>query len=174
MRSVSTPLLSDEECDTLINAWDTDTEEVGEVFFGEEMETSDLRSGHLCWLEFADHKDIVDRVVSTILQANREYFNYDLKSFRDRFQLSRYREGDYYGWHQDVGLVGLSSYRRLSFSIQLSHSDDYEGGDLELPEDNFASRERGVITIFPSETHHRVTEVTKGVRFALVGWASCE
>jgi PKHD-type hydroxylase len=31
-------------------------------------------------------------------------------------------------------------------------------------------REKGTILVFPSFVYHRVTEVTKGDRFSLVGW----
>ena len=63
--------------------------------------------------------------------------------------------------------------RKLSFTMQLSDSNDYEGGDLVLypggPE-IIADRSKGAITIFPSYVLHEVKPVTKGSRCSLVVW----
>ena len=64
-----------------------------------------------------------------------------------------------------------TTQRKLSFSVQLSHPNDYRGGDLLL--NNGAesiSKNKGSMTLFPSHTLHEVTPVTKGVRYSLVGW----
>ena len=76
-------------------------------------------------------------------------------------------------WHIDRNM-GIAT-RKLSLSLQLSAPEDYEGGDLELwfgGEPVKANRERGMITFFPSYVMHRVTPVTKGVRYSLVCWVS--
>ena len=67
-------------------------------------------------------------------------------------------------------------HRKLSFSAQLSNSDDYEGGDLvfDLPEEltpaKDAMRKQGTVIIFPSFLRHMVTPVTKGERHSMVSW----
>ena len=64
--------------------------------------------------------------------------------------------------------------RKLSFSIQLSDPDDYEGGNLQLLDEGgsnyLAPRQRGCICLFDSRTQHRVLKVTKGTRKSIVGW----
>ena len=64
--------------------------------------------------------------------------------------------------------------RKLSFSLQLSDPDDYEGGNVQLlAEDGssyIAPRKRGTIVLFDSRTQHRVLKVTKGTRKSIVGW----
>ena len=68
--------------------------------------------------------------------------------------------------------------RKLSFTLQLSDSDEYTGGDLEFAELNGGDQEefkkdmrkKGTVIVFPSFLQHRVTEVTEGQRHALVGW----
>ncbi len=47
-------------------------------------------------------------------------------------QLARYDSSDngFYDWHTDN--AGFRPLRKLSFSVQLSASEDYDGGDLEL------------------------------------------
>ncbi|MDA8015328.1 MAG: 2OG-Fe(II) oxygenase, partial [Gammaproteobacteria bacterium] len=59
--------------------------------------------------------------------------------------------------------------------VQLSDADEYEGGDFQMhyvkahpPADII--RKRGTVLIFPSLLLHRVTPVTSGVRYSLVGW----
>lgn len=77
-------------------------------------------------------------------------------------------------WHLDLGGDNLST-RKLSFSVQLSHPDEYDGGELELNLAHstvVAPRTQGTLVVFPSFLVHRVAPVTRGVRRSLVSWAS--
>lgn len=131
-------------------------------------------------------------------KANNENFMYDLTNIDcESIQYTRYCEGQYYKWHNDAGLqlvtaIGSSDtldkeklkndyliknsekIRKLSFVLQLSSADDYEGGNLQIIDDNgesyFAPRKQGTIIIFDSRSQHRVTKVTNGVRKSIVGW----
>ena len=111
-------------------------------------------------------------------------------------QYTQYSEGEFYGWHNDAGLpnqykpvsVGnrqdglaqdfvnenIELVRKLSFVLQLSSPDDYEGGNLQLLDETgtsyIAPRKKGTIILFDSRSQHRVLKVTKGVRKSLVGW----
>lgn len=106
--------------------------------------------------------------------VNEQFFKFDLFSMEQGLQFTKYEApGQHYEWHIDRGNhVGI---RKLSLSIQLSDPNDYEGGDLEMSfggEPVKASKERGLITFFPSYVLHRVTPVTKGTRYSLVCWVS--
>lgn len=132
-----------------------------------------------------------------IERANRENFLYDIRNVDgESMQFTQYGIGEFYGWHNDAGIschykpvsVGnhhegrtqdylnekLELVRKLSFVVQLSDPDDYEGGNLQLlAEDGksyFAPRKRGTVIVFDSRTQHRVLKVTKGTRKSLVGW----
>ena len=63
---------------------------------------------------------------------------------------------------------------KLSFSLQLSDPDDYEGGNFQLIDESgklyVAPRKRGTIILFDSRTQHRVLKVKKGRRKSIVGW----
>jgi PKHD-type hydroxylase len=111
-------------------------------------------------------------------------------------QFTKYEAGQFYGWHNDAGLAtqykpvsvgnradGLAQdfvnenvelVRKLSFVVQLSDPDDYEGGNLQLLDEAgnsyIAPRKRGTVILFDSRTMHRVLKVTKGTRKSLVGW----
>jgi PKHD-type hydroxylase len=105
--------------------------------------------------------------------ANRRNFDVDITGIEGNIQLTRYDSSDqgFYGWHTDFG--GLAPLRKISFSVQLSHPDDYEGGDLELLCDDpplKMDRTRGTVIAFPSFVVHRVTPVTRGTRWSLVAW----
>ena len=132
-----------------------------------------------------------------VQRANRENFLYDLRCIDgESMQYTRYEEGQFYGWHNDAGLatqykpvaVGnraeglgqdflnerLEMVRKLSFVLQLSDPEDYEGGNLQLLDESgstyFAPRQKGTMILFDSRTQHRVLKVKKGVRKSIVGW----
>ena len=132
-----------------------------------------------------------------IERANRENFLYDLRCIdNETIQYTQYDVGQFYGWHNDAGLanqyrpesLGSTSQgrgqdylaekgemvRKLSFAMQLSNPDDYEGGNVQLIDEKgdkyVAPRQRGSIMLFDSRTMHRVCKVTKGTRKSLVGW----
>ena len=132
-----------------------------------------------------------------IQRANRENFLYDIRNIdAENMQFTQYDVGEFYTWHNDAGIschykpISVGNYsdgraqdfvnenlelvRKLSFVVQLSNPEDYEGGNLQLlAEDGrsyFAPRQRGTIVIFDSRTQHRVLKVTKGQRKSLVGW----
>ena len=78
------------------------------------------------------------------------------------------------GLGQDFLNENVEMVRKLSFVLQLSDPDDYEGGNLQLLDEvgksYIAPRERGAVILFDSRTQHRAQKVRKGVRKSLVGW----
>ena len=132
-----------------------------------------------------------------IMRANRENFLYDLRNIDGESMLyTRYGEGMFYDWHNDSGLAthykpvsvgnrtegrqqdfvneNLELVRKLSFALQLSSPDDYEGGNVILLDEAgkkyIAPRQRGTVVLFDSRTQHRVNKVKSGVRKSIVGW----
>ena len=132
-----------------------------------------------------------------VQRANRENFLYDLKCIdAETMQYTRYEEGQYYHWHNDSGLAthykpvsvgnrsegrqedfvneNLELVRKLSFALQLSSPDDYEGGNVVLLDEAgkkyIVPRQRGTMVLFDSRTQHRVNKVKSGVRKSIVGW----
>ena len=132
-----------------------------------------------------------------IQRANRENFLYNLRNIDgESMQFTRYEAGQFYGWHNDAGLAtqykpisvgnrseglgqdflneNIEIIRKLSFTLQLSDPDDYEGGNVQFLDESgksyFAPRQRGCLVLFDSRTSHRVLKVTKGTRKSIVGW----
>ena len=77
-------------------------------------------------------------------------------------------------WVNDFVNENIEMVRKLSFAMQLSDPDDYEGGNVQLLDEAGNSyivpRKRGTIVLFDSRTQHRVLKVTKGTRKSIVGW----
>jgi len=81
----------------------------------------------------------------------------------------------HYDWHMDIGPSYVASIRKLSYSVLLN-PEDYVGGEICFHigrnfEDPFPGQDaKGGMVIFPSYIAHKVLPVTRGVRYALVGW----
>jgi predicted 2-oxoglutarate/Fe(II)-dependent dioxygenase YbiX len=94
--------------------------------------------------------------------------------------LMRYREGGYYIKHADSQNMDVANRtwskiidRDLSLLIYLN--DSYEGGELSFYKLNYQIRPRaGAVVLFPSDHRflHQAETVKKGVRYAIVSWAS--
>lgn len=87
-------------------------------------------------------------------------------------------EGDFFDWHKD-DLVSLANFkgltRKLSATLQLSNSDEYEGCELWMRlsgegDNMIADKTKGSFVIFPSWLDHKVTKLESGVRHSLVFW----
>ena len=116
---------------------------------------------------------LYDRIWSAAQECNRLFFGVDIVGVETNLQLGRYDSTDrgFYDWHTDF--AGVRPLRKLSISIQLSSTEDYDGGDLELmygTEPHKLDRTRGAFIVFPSFVLHRVTPVTRGTRWSLVAW----
>ena len=134
-----------------------------------------IRDSFVSWLWPNDVTNwVFMRMAGLVNTINDKYFQFDLDGFFQGLQFTKYTApGQHYTWHVDRGAG--HGVRKLSVSVLLSDPDDYEGGDLELKfgeEAQTAERKRGMATIFPSWTLHRVTPVTKGTRYSLVAWVS--
>jgi PKHD-type hydroxylase len=116
---------------------------------------------------------LYQRLWAAVEECNRQFFDVEVAGVEPNVQVGRYdgTEGGFYDWHFDFGPAKPT--RKLSISIQLSSSDDYDGGDLELlygHSPQKLDRTRGAFIIFPSFMLHRVTPVTRGTRWSLVAW----
>ena len=132
-----------------------------------------------------------DWLFSTILGHIKKFndsedgYQFDISGMIESPNMMKYSAPDLnpngkpgkYDWHMDVGPGSAPSMRKLSYSILLN-AGEYEGGELEFhignimeqPEGQTSSDMVGTMIIFPSYLVHRIVEMTKGIRYALVGW----
>jgi PKHD-type hydroxylase len=171
-------IFTDDEIDfinTKSSKTDTYMGKIGSI--GNENEKLDYRNSTISNLESSDDKNdwIFERITRAVLEINKQFWNFDMNRI-ETLQHSVYDKGQFYKRHTDSMYNSPNnSIRKLSFSVMLSDSSEYEGGDLliytgEEPTKTF--RTKGTIIFFPSYTLHEVTKVTKGTRRALVGWVT--
>ena len=134
-----------------------------------------VRRTTLNWLP-KDHK-YNSILLDYVVKANENVYHYDISKFTP-CQFAQYNVGDFYDYHQDSGHQYVEyekETRKLSMTVQLSDSKDYEGGEFQFYNGNEDPDippipEQGSILIFDSRMYHRVTPITKGVRYSLVSW----
>ena len=122
------------------------------------------RGGAPAWL--------FERLDSLFAEAS-EHFGLPVGPIREEIQILRYGVGSHFvRWHTDCGR-DLQEQRRISLSVELSEPNDYDGGTLEIVPDLIGrprTMKRGGAHLLPSQALHRVTPVTRGVRWSLVAW----
>tara|TARA_Y100000114_G_scaffold156999_1_gene186507 strand:- start:9417 stop:9989 length:573 start_codon:yes stop_codon:yes gene_type:complete len=140
---------------------------------------SHIRRSIVRWI---DPLDEGSKFISNLLyyyanQANRYAFGVDISDIYDiQYTIYDGKDDGHYDWHFDTFWGNSSTFdRKLSITIQLSDSNDYEGGDFILdpqydPPSAKSLRQKGTILVFPSPIRHKVTNVKKGVRKSLVAW----
>lgn len=127
------------------------------------------------------HKDFSDLhldMVDMFHECNKKAFGVDLWTLSE-IQFTEY-SAEYvgkYDWHNDVSWTAPTmTHRKLSMVIQLSNPSDYEGANLEVvplfheAPDPEQLRQQGTVIVFPSFLAHRVTPITRGMRYSLVAW----
>lgn len=137
----------------------------------------DIRRGTVSWIKSSepDNGWIFRTLTDAVLEINEKFFNYDLKGIESlQFSIYDSEDKDFYTKHIDTMRISqFESMRKLSFSVQLSDPESYDGGELLL---HFSEnpvvlpKTLGSIYFFPSFTLHEVKPVTKGTRYSLVGW----
>lgn len=121
-----------------------------------------------------------EKLTNNVKYANSKWWNYDIYGIVDNLQLLCYSASNsqkningHYIKHIDNG--DYHYYRKISFSVQLSDTKDYEGSELKLYTKREAEKlpkARGTMVMFPSFMLHEVTPITRGKRWALVSWVS--
>ncbi len=146
----------------------------------------------------AGFEAVTEKIVAMVAQKNQEHFRLaDLDPNFGQYQYVDYNSpGDAYGWHTDNSTGNDSlARRRLTVSIALTDSDEYEGGGFQLSDhwghsndpdpagvyDSMQSLseyetnllgKKGSLIIFPSDRPHRALPVGSGTRKVLVCWIS--
>lgn len=161
------------ECDAIVALGAKETLEPATVWNGVENHV-DARTRHAercLWPRAAETAWIHDRLDALFAEAAAR-FETEVDPVFEDIQLIRYGEGAHFQtWHSDAGTDRYEE-RRISASIELSEAGDYEGGVLEIAPAMGLARTlpRGGARLFASRMIHRVTPVTRGVRYALVAW----
>ena len=164
------------------------------------------RKSGVGWIDrnatLSNGETLFDHITPIVREVNAEIFKFDL-NYHETYQFTVYKAPDeHYTWHTDGHFEPyneedckndpdfesrVGGYRKLSYSVNLTHPDEYEGGHFEWCDPysvnpleggeeirtfraQQSAREQGSIIIFPSFVWHKVTPVTHGRRHSLVGW----
>ena len=162
--------LSKEECQTIINI----AKDKG-LIKGETLAESNVRDSEISWLVPSDNLEwLYRRLTDVTLNLNERFFQFDLFGINETLQFTNYKSpSGKYGKHTDRGFN--IPVRKLSISVQLTNPDEYEGGELNLYEEDkpiTMDKSQGTLIIFPSFILHEVMPVTKGERNSLVTWVT--
>jgi PKHD-type hydroxylase len=177
-------VVSPDICNDLIKRFDENNYQeakVGDIGVGVTNKT--IRDTNIQW---APKNDLVECILTRfIIQANQEaLWNFDITE-PELVQIGRYKENQFYGQHIDCYIKGgdivatgngggviipMLSQRKISASLLLNNESEYEGGDLIILDETVKVKKQGTIIVFPSFMAHRVTPVTRGVRYSAVCW----
>ena len=162
-----------------------------------------IRQSDVRWCEDQLPKPLLDKLYAAVEHAQKDSgWNFEFE-YQEKNQYTIYHHrpdaevtGDFYTWHTDAGPRAYDyngMMRKLSYTIQLSDPEDYEGGNFQWIEDMrskdtltegdytrdmkdfviqapFSAKQKGSLIIFPSFLHHQVTPLLRGTRISLVGW----
>lgn len=141
----------------------------------EENTDKEIRSSSIKWIpKTSEWMWVYKKLMDMAVEANK-IWGFDLISADEQIQYTEYYDTNegHYDWHQDIG-PGNASHRKVSITVQLSDTNEYEGGDLQIWSGGkrvvTTERGSGVVVVFPSYMMHRVTKVTKGTRRSFVLW----
>jgi PKHD-type hydroxylase len=135
-----------------------------------------MRITRMAWMPRDDASAwLYDRLERAARFLNNQVYRFEIGGFSDLLQYSVYHgsEGGHFGWHIDQ--VRGANHRKLSFSLQLSGPEDYDGGELVIHgggQPATAPKTRGALVAFPSYALHHVAPITAGTRKALVFWTA--
>ena len=177
---------TDEELDKLEEYFSS--EETGKLtpgaVFGKKGEDAfdDLRKSDVKFVHINDTNQWLFEKINTIsVHINNYFYNFDLTGY-SHLQYTEYnKKNDHYNFHTDImyGEDVLNKDkpfilpRKLSFTLVLSDTNAFKGGDLEFDTGGpyiAAEQKRGRIIAFPSFVKHRVTPIKKGIRKSVVWW----
>ena len=113
----------------------------------------------------SDWNDLIIRRIETAT----EYFQLKFAPIVQSLCLNIWREGMSMAPHSDE-VHGRYPTRNYASIIYLN--DDYDGGELYIPELNFSQKpEKGMLMTFPGGRYmHGVQEITKGIRYTNSCW----
>tara|TARA_B100000700_G_scaffold210481_1_gene231393 strand:- start:14855 stop:15427 length:573 start_codon:yes stop_codon:yes gene_type:complete len=173
---VNFKLFSQEKCQEIISLYENSSDWI-QTKVGRDSEIvtdSEIRRSSI--ISLSENHDFILKYLSdmsdAIREANSQFWNFNITE-RMEIQIMKYVSGDHYsGWHMDIGNTPTAASRKISFIIQLSDPELYDGGNLiiESMDQGHGVRLQGSATMFPSFISHRVSEVVSGFRYCLVGW----
>ena len=167
------PCFSGQKTDKVLRLCDQVLTEGAQVLSDEgSKKRNTVRRCKAGWLHLeAKTRWLFEDIWQVVSEVNDRTFQFEINEM-ESLQYLEYGPMNFFRWHTDNGAEAVAR-RKLTCIIQLSHSSDYWGGNLQIkaqePERR-PPRDRGSVVIFPSHLLHRATPVLLGTRKVLVAW----
>jgi PKHD-type hydroxylase len=173
MDAAATPLFSEDECAEIVRTCKETEWEERRVLAQKQVGYAGAASGLVQPVPGGNSGWVATRIAEKVAQVNEEVFGFRILGLEEPVRVMCYRGGAHEDHVQDhVDIAPGHPLRKLTFSVLLSDPTSFEGGDLAFPMGPLArARIPGMLTVFPSFLMHRVTPVTAGRRYAVVGLA---
>ena len=164
-------IIPKEYCDLILKGVDWNqkiTAQVGSSLTEPGVENEKLRNTDIVWL---DQLTPIGCILKSYIDAANIVcgWNYEYRGM-ESVQIGRYNENGHYTWHRDSANPINGFQRKLSISLLLNDPSDFDGGELEFRDVPSPKLKQGSVLVFPSFLEHKVTSVTKGVRYSAVSW----
>ena len=163
-------------CKKIISYFDNNYQDAGTVGTGVNKNIRNCLTRSLLDTRSLGEKFCLNAIQEKIFDCVKHYQKkYDVGIEKiSQLDLLRYDANEHtagYNFHKDFGHT--CSERHLSISVCLNN--EYEGGEFvfDIPGGNYTVPQNvGDAVIFPSNFMfpHQVNKVTKGTRYALIGW----
>ena len=175
------PVLTPKQCNELISIGQNEPKINATIGTTDKITKLDerYRKSIISWIPFAKALPIYQVIKNWMEVTNTNYFDFDTVQLSEQGQYAEYSKDGFYNWHMDsnVEMATMPTVRKISMTLLLNDSKDFEGGDLELfcgetldSEKNKFKLKQGYAVFFASFLLHRVMPVIKGNRKSLVMW----
>jgi PKHD-type hydroxylase len=173
-----TPVFTSHQCQLVINAGRAEPAQAAEVGAGnggtgKGIIDTKTRTSHISWIPFSKMPEMYKTIEQLMLKTNANHFGFENMQLTEPAQYTEYPEGGFYDWHtdNDVTMAHEPPVRKISMTLLLSSESEFEGGGLELMDENKVVRpKQGQAIFFASFIRHRVVPIKKGIRKSLVMW----
>ena len=121
--------------------------------------------------ECKPHLSSIYKKLASHKQFNKDTYCY--KIFPPKF--NSYSDGGEYKRHSDAPFMDIRTAKsvesmRTDYSMTLFLTDGYEGGELVVEDEVRVKGPVGSCIVYPSDSMHYVTPVTKGERICAITW----
>ena len=175
------PVLSPQQCNELISIGQNEPKINATIGTTDKITKLDerYRKSIISWIPFAKALPTYQVIKNWMEVTNTNYFDFDTVQLSEQGQYAEYSKGGFYNWHMDSNteMAAMPTVRKISMTLLLNDSKDYEGGDIEIfcgetldSEKNKFKLKQGYAVFFASFLLHRVMPVIKGNRKSLVMW----
>lgn len=132
-------------------------------------------------LQLSEHCELAITLGNHILKKLGQHERFIAYALPDKIyppRFNQYSGQQHYGFHVDSAIMQIPDSRQslrtdLSATLFLTEPESYEGGELEFQlgaESQSIKLAAGSMIVYPSNTLHQVTPVTKGARTCSFFW----